>query len=184
MLNGDGNENGIKINRSNQQKKTNLHVQHTVFFSNQQKINVHVQHAFFFLISKNNKFARAALFFVFLSRCLARPTMPFCTNKTSNQFLVTHYFYGGIVLYTYQRFCFCVHVHFYFFTAAHFHLAGLQYFSFSHLRHEIFMFFFQRNFSPLFSITRSSSFSVIHVNVNIENNVEKDTNLLLFFLSL
>ena len=28
MLNGDGNENGIKINRSNYQKKTNLHVQH------------------------------------------------------------------------------------------------------------------------------------------------------------
>ena len=28
MLNGEGNENGIKINRSNQQKKTNLHVQH------------------------------------------------------------------------------------------------------------------------------------------------------------
>ena len=41
MLNGDGNENGIKINRSNQQKKktkeqnkTNLHVQHTFNFSN------------------------------------------------------------------------------------------------------------------------------------------------------
>ena len=34
MLNGEGNENGIKINRCNQEK--NLHVQHT-FFSNQQK---------------------------------------------------------------------------------------------------------------------------------------------------
>ena len=44
-------------------------------------------------------------------------------------------------------------------------------------------FFFQRNSSPLFSITRSSSFSVIHVSVNIKNNVEKDTTLLLFFLS-
>ena len=47
----------------------------------------------------------------------------------------------------------------------------------------IFMFFFLRNSSPLFSITRSSSFSVVHVNVNIKNNAEKDTTLLLFFLS-
>ena len=44
------------------------------------------------------------------------------------------------------------------------------------------MFFFLRNSSPLFSITRSSSFSVIHVSVNIKNNAEKDTTLLLFFL--
>ena len=47
----------------------------------------------------------------------------------------------------------------------------------------IFMFFFLRNTSPLFSINRSSSFSVIQVSVNIKNNVEKDTPLLLFFLS-
>ena len=47
----------------------------------------------------------------------------------------------------------------------------------------IFMFFFLQNSSLLFSITRSSSFSVIHVSINIKNNVEKDTTLLLFFLS-
>ena len=47
----------------------------------------------------------------------------------------------------------------------------------------IFMFFFLQNSSLLFSITRSSSFSVIQVSVNIKNNVEKDTTLLLFFLS-
>ena len=35
----------------------------------------------------------------------------------------------------------------------------------------------------LFSITRSSSFSVIHISVNIKNNAEKDMALLLFFLS-
>ena len=35
---------------------------------------------------------------------------------------------------------------------------------------------------PLFSVTRSSSFSVIHVRVNIKNNAEKGTTLLLFFL--
>ena len=45
------------------------------------------------------------------------------------------------------------------------------------------MFFSLRNSSPLFSITRSSSFSVIHVSVNIKNNAEKDTTSLLCFLS-
>ena len=47
----------------------------------------------------------------------------------------------------------------------------------------IFMFFFLQNSSLLFSITRSSSLSVAHVSVNIKNNVEKDSTLLLFFLS-
>ena len=47
----------------------------------------------------------------------------------------------------------------------------------------IFMFFFLQNSSVLFSITRSSSFSVIHVSVNIKNDVEKDTTLLLLFFS-
>ena len=46
------------------------------------------------------------------------------------------------------------------------------------------MFFFLRNSSPLFSVTRSSSFSVIHVSVNIKNNAEKDTKTrCCFFLS-
>ena len=45
-----------------------------------------------------------------------------------------------------------------------------------------FMFFFIQNSSLLFSIIRSSSFSVIHVSINMKNNVEKDTTLLLFFL--
>ena len=39
-----------------------------------------------------------------------------------------------------------------------------------------------RNSSPLFSITRFSSFSVIHVSANIKNDAEKDTTLSLFFL--
>ena len=47
----------------------------------------------------------------------------------------------------------------------------------------IFMFFFLQNSSLLFSITRSSSFSVIHVSINIKNNVEKNTTLSLCFLS-
>ena len=50
-------------------------------------------------------------------------------------------------------------------------------------RYEIFFFFFQRNSSPLFLITRSSSFSVIHVSVDIKNNIEQDSIFLLFLLS-
>ena len=42
---------------------------------------------------------------------------------------------------------------------------------------------YEKNSSPLFSITRSSSFSVMHVSVNIQNNVEKDTTLWLFVFS-
>ena len=68
-------------------------------------------------------------------------------------------------------------------TATLFHLAGRKYFSFSHRSYEIFMFFFQRKWSPLFFISRSSSFSVIHVSVDIKNNLEKDSTLLLCFLS-
>ena len=39
---------------------------------------------------------------------------------------------------------------------------------FSHRRYKIFMFFFEQNWSPLVLISCSSSFSVIHVNVDIE----------------
>ena len=58
-----------------------------------------------------------------------------------------------------------------------------KYFSFSHRYYEIFMFFFQQNSSPLFFISPSSSFSVIHVSVDIENNLEKDSTWLMCFLS-
>ena len=47
----------------------------------------------------------------------------------------------------------------------------------------VFTFFFLQNSSLLFSITGSSSFSVIYVSVNIKNNAEKDTTLLLFKFS-
>ena len=50
-------------------------------------------------------------------------TMPFCTTKTSN-FLVKHYFHGGIVYVLTKDFVSCVYVRFFMFTAAHFHLAG------------------------------------------------------------
>ena len=39
-------------------------------------------------------------------------------------FLVTHYFYGGIVVCAYPIFCFLCSCSLLFFTAAHFHLAG------------------------------------------------------------
>ena len=86
--------------------------------------------------------------------------MPFCTNKTWN-FLVTHFFVEELSI---------------FFTAfliSDFLTAAMKFSCF----------FFQRNSSPLFLITHSSTFSVIHVSVDVKNNVEKDTTLLLFFLS-
>ena len=85
MLKGEGNENGIKINRSNQQKNR-LHVQYT-FFLISRKINLHVQHAFCLSLP-----------------LFCTPTTLFCRTKTSN-FLVTHYFCGGIVVCAYPRFC-------------------------------------------------------------------------------
>ena len=67
----------------------------------------------------------------------------------------------------------CVHVRFYFFTAAHFHLAA----NVSHFLTAV------MKFSCFSSdkIRLPSSFSVIHVSVNFNNNVEKDTTLLVFF---
>ena len=95
-----------------------------------------------------------------------------------------HFFYGGIVVCAHQKFSYlCSCSPLIFFSAAHFHLASLRHFSFSHRCYEIFVFFFQRNSSPMFLITHSSSFSVIHVSVDLKNNVVKDTTLLLFFLS-
>ena len=82
----------------------------STLFSNQQKIkNLHVQHAF----------------------CLSWPlfcitTTLFCRTKTSN-FLVTHYFYGEIVVCAYPIFCLLCSSSLLFFTAAHFHLAGYIY---------------------------------------------------------
>ena len=69
-----------------------------------------------------------------------------------------------------------VHVSFYFFTAAHFHFAA----SISHFLTAAMKF-------PCFSsneIRLPSSLTVVHVRVNINNKVEKDTTLLFFFFSL
>ena len=78
-----------------------------------------------------------------------------------------------------QCFVSCVHVRCYFSSPLIFTLLAT---SISHFLTAA-MFFSLRNSSPLFSITRSSSFSVIQISVKIKNNAEKDTTLLLFFLS-
>ena len=139
----------------------------------------------FLLISKN-QIARAARFFVFPLPLFYTTTTLFWTTKTS-KFLVTHYFYGGIVICAYPIFCFLRSCSLLVFTTAHFLLAGLSLLaaSISHFLTAALNFrvFFLRNSSPLFSITHSSSFSVVHVSVNIKNNAEKDTTLLWFFLS-
>ena len=65
-----------------------------------------------------------------------------------------------------QNILFLVLLFAFFSIAAHFHLAGRYHFSSSPRRYIIFMLLFQGNSSPLFCISRSSSFSVIHVNVD------------------
>ena len=71
----------------------------TLFFLISNKTNFHVQHTF----------------------CLSLPlfcktTTLFCRTKSSN-FLVTHHFYGGIVVCAYPIFCLLC-------SCPHFHLAG------------------------------------------------------------
>ena len=112
-------------------------------------------------------------------------TTLFCTTKTSN-FLVKHYFqFMEELLYVLtQYFVSCVQVRFYFSLPLIFTLlaASISHFLTAAL---IFPAFGPTKFVSfdLFSITRTSSFSFIHVSVNIKNNAEKDRTLLLFFLS-
>ena len=74
-----------------------------------------------------------------------------------------------------QYFVVCVHVRFYFSLPLIFILLAA---SISHFFTAA-MFFSLQNTSPLFSITRSSSFSVNHVR--IKNNAEKDKTFFCFF---
>ena len=137
------------------------------------------------VISKQTNCTCSTLF------CLSLPlfcetTTLFCTTKTSN-FVVTHYFYEGIVVCAYPIFCFLCSCSLLFFTGPYLHPAGrsLLAASISHFLTAALNFhvFFLRNSSLLFINTRSSSFFVIHLRVNIKNNVEEDTTLLLFCLS-
>ena len=125
-----------------------------------------------------------ARFFVFPLPLFCTTTTLFCTTKTSN-FLVTHYFYGGIVMCAHPIFCFLFFMFAFIFHCRSFSPCWPLAFLIFSPPLWISLCFFLRNSSPFFSITRSSSFSVIHVSVNIKKkkNAEKDTTLLLFFLS-
>ena len=96
MLNGEGNENGIKINRSNQQKNK-LHVQHT-FFSNQ---------------PKKKQICTCSTLFVFLCRCFAQ--LQRCFVGLNPQTSQLHIIFMEELSYVLtQCFVSCVHVRFYF----------------------------------------------------------------------
>ena len=110
--------------------------------------------------------------------------MPFCTTKTLNFLLVTRYFYGGSVVCDYQRFCFLCSCSLLFFHCRSFSPCWpLAFLIFSPPLWN-FHVFFQRNSSPLFSITCSISFSVIHVSVNIKLIPYKKTRLCCCFFFL
>ena len=120
------------------------------------------------LIAKN-KFARAARFFVFLCTCFARLQCRFVRLKHQTSQL--HIIFMEELSYVLTKdFVFCVHVHFQFFTTAHFHLAAIASISHFHTTTMKFSCFFSNEIR----LPRSSS--VIHVSVNIKNNVEKDKN--------
>ena len=82
-----------------------------------------------------------------------------------------------------QYFLSCVHFRFYFSMPLIFTLlaASISHFFTAALNFHVFL--LTKFVSFVLSITRSSSFSVIHVSVNMKNNADKDTTLLLFFLS-
>ena len=136
-------------------KKTNCTCS-TLFFLISKKTNLHVQHAF----------------------CLSLPlfcttTALFCRTRTSN-FLVTHYFYGGIVVCAYPIFSVsCVHVRFYFSLALIFTLLAA---SISHCLTSALNFHF---FLP----TKLVAFVFNHsLQFFLSNNGDKNRTLLLFFL--
>ena len=94
--------------------------------------------------------------------CISLPFTLFSARlqrETSRNLLVTRFMNRGSVV--------CGPVHFSF-AASHFYLGGRWHFSFPHRRYKTFLFFLQRNRSPLFFfISRSNSFPDIHVNVDI-----------------
>ena len=73
---------------------------------------------------------------------------------------------------------------FFFFIGTHFQLGGRKHFSFSHRRYEIFMFFFKRNWSPLF-LYLALALSLLSTSMQtLKFSRKKDSALLLFsFLS-
>ena len=106
--------------------------------------------------------------FVFPLPLFCTTTTLFCTTKTSN-FLVTHYFYGGIVVCAYPIFCFLCSCLLLFFTGPHLHLAGRSSLLASSISHFLTdSLNFSCSSSYQICLPRSSSFSDIHVSVNIK----------------
>ena len=117
------------------------------------------------LISEKTNFSGAARFFDFLCRCFAPPQSPFVrlTRQTCRMCLTK-------ILFPVSMFAFIFSL-----PGADFHLAA----SISHFLTAAMKFScFSSN-----EIRLLSSFSVIHVSVNIKTNVEKDTTCCFFFLS-
>ena len=132
------------------------------------------------LISKKTDCTCSTLFFLISKKqiCLSlplfcTPTTLFFRTKTSN-FLVTRYFYGGIVVCAYPIFCLLCSCSLLVFTAAHFTFLAA---SISHCLTAALKF-------HVFLPTKFVSFVFNHsLLLFLSNNVEKDTTLLLFFLS-
>ena len=125
----------IKMNRSNEQKDKFARAAH-----------------YFFLLAKLKQIRTCSTLFCLFLPLFCTTTMPFCKTKTSN-FLVTHYFYGGIVARAYQRFCFPCSCSLLFFHCRLFSPCWLLVAFLIFLRHrrqEIFMFFSQRHSIPFF----------------------------------
>ena len=115
------------------------------------------------LISKKTNCTRSTQF---LCRCST--TTLFCTTKNLI-FLVTHYFYGGIVVCAYPIFCFLCSCLLLFFTGPHLHLAGRSSLLASSISHFLTdSLNFSCSSSYQICLPRSSSFSDIHVSVNIK----------------
>ena len=110
----------------------------------------------------------AHFFCTFLCCCFAQ-----LKHETSRNFLHCSYmFYGVNVV--------CSRVHFFLLTLI-FTFVATSISHFSHRRYKFYMFLFQQNWSALFSISCSSSFSVIHVNVVFKIK-SKERNSLIFFV--
>ena len=176
MLNGNSNENGIKINRCNQQKNKFASAAHFFFLIIQQK-NKFVCAAPFLFNQQKGKVARAArLFFAVVLH--DQTTVPFCTTKTSNLLVNQTLFLWRNCLCAYTNFVSYVHVMFSLFSFSLCWPPAFLIFCTASMKFSCF--FFQRNSSPWCSFTRSSSFFVIHMSIHIKNNVEKNTT---FFFS-
>ena len=110
----------------------------------------------------------STLFCTFLYRCFAP-----LQCETSRNFLVTRFMEEMLYVFLFT----------FVFLAAHFHLDGRQHFSFSHLRYEIFFTSNEIGLRCVF-ISRSSSYSVIHVDINVKIQSKERLTFAVVFSSL